>query len=138
MFPPGITALARFHNFWPVPIVAPAFLAIFEFLFNSSELVPYIRRISFHEKSLLGAKCSVTKRTTSRSCSSSTVQRRCEKSVSDATFIVEKWPDSLIYGVTCSRSLGEQDSLWARCSASKVKTSMSSPSGNVGGLILQR
>ena len=41
-----------------------------------------------------------------------------------------------MYGVTCSRSEGRRASRQARASAAAEKTSVSWPSGNVGGWVL--
>src|SRR2546430_635038 len=76
-------------------------------------------------------------RTNSRSAGPSTVQRRCERFGSCSTFSRRNRSACLqTYGVTCSRSEGAVASRHARSSASNENTSVSRPSGNVGGCVL--
>ena len=73
---------ARFHSFCPVPIVAPSLrcdVAVGREQFRPVRFAA--PRPRCQPKSVRGAKCSNTPRTTSRSSGSSTVQRSADRSV---------------------------------------------------------
>ena len=74
----------------------------------------------------------------SKSSCSSTDQRKWDKSSLFVREDLVNLSEFLIKVVTCSLSKSDEDSLSANLRASNVNTSTSSPSGYVGGSILEK